>query len=78
VKRKHGDWRKTLGRKCKSQTTIIKGVEADGAWIMATWTAQLKGMCKARGVDGNVTFSGKIKIGPSGAGISMVKEYYQL
>ena len=56
--------------KGKSQTTIIKGVESDGVWIMATWMAQLKGMGKAKGMDGQVTFSGKIKMGPNGAGIS--------
>ena len=55
----------------KSQTTIIKSVEGDGVYIMATWTTLLKGMGKAKGVDGQVTFSGKIKMGPNGAGISM-------
>src|SRR5271157_5359523 len=57
--------------KGKSQTTTIKAVEADGVVIMATWTAQLKGMGKAKGMDGQVTFSGKIKMGPNGAGVSM-------
>ena len=57
--------------KGKSQTTIIKDVEADGVGIMATWTAQLKGMGKAMGMDGQVTFSGKIKMGPNGGGVSM-------
>ena len=27
--------------KAKSTTTIIKGVESDGVWIMATWVAQM-------------------------------------
>jgi hypothetical protein len=57
--------------KGKSQTTVIKGVEADGVWIMATWTAKMMGMGKAKGMDGQVTFSGKIKMGANGAGISM-------
>ncbi len=66
----------TIGEKLwegkgKSASTIIKEVESDGVWILATWTAQLKGMGKAKGADGQVTFSGKIKMGPNGAGISM-------
>jgi hypothetical protein len=65
----------TIGEKLwegkrKSQTTMLKSVEADGVWIMATWTAQLMGMGKAKGIDGQVTFTGKIKMGSNGAGIS--------
>jgi hypothetical protein len=57
--------------KAKSMTTIIKDVDASGVWIMATWGGKLMGMGKAKGMDGQVTFSGKIMMGANGAGVSM-------
>jgi hypothetical protein len=56
--------------KAKSTTTVIKSIEPDGVLMMATWAAQMKGFGKAKGVDGQVMFSSKIKMGPNGAGIS--------
>jgi hypothetical protein len=57
--------------KAKSMATAIKGVGPDGVKIESTWMAQLKGMGKAKGWDGAVTFTGNILMEPSGAGWSM-------
>ena len=56
--------------KGKSMGMMIESVESDGVVMMTTWVAQMKGMGKAKGIDGQVTFSSKVKMGPSGAGIS--------
>jgi hypothetical protein len=57
--------------KAKSMATAIKGVDAEGVKIEATWKADLKGMGKAMGWDGAVMFTGNIMMGPNGAGWSM-------
>lgn len=56
--------------KGKSTAIAIKGLSAEGVSIEATWTAQMKGVGKAKGVDGMITFTGNIMMGPSGAGWS--------
>jgi hypothetical protein len=57
--------------KAKAQSTIIKGADSEGVWLLATWMAEMKGMGKAKGVDGTILFTSKVNMGPSGAGISM-------
>lgn len=56
--------------KGKTMGMAIKSVDAEGVKIEATWMAQLKGLGKAKGVDGAVTFTGIVMMGPSGAGWS--------
>ena len=56
--------------KAKSMTTLIKDVNSEGVSIVASWMAQLKGVGKAKGLDGTLSFTGKIMMGPNGAGWS--------
>ena len=56
--------------KGKSTAIAIKALTAEGVSIEATWTAQIKGIGKAKGMDGMITFTGNIMMGPSGAGWS--------
>jgi hypothetical protein len=56
--------------KGKNTGMAIKAVSADGVSIEATWMAQLKGVGRAKGFDGAVTFTGNVMMGPSGAGWS--------
>lgn len=56
--------------KGKTTGTTIKAVGADGVTLEYTWTAQLKGMGKAKGADAAVTFSAIVLMGPSGSGLS--------
>jgi hypothetical protein len=57
--------------KAKSTMMAIKGASADGVSIESTWMAQLKGMGKAKGLDGAVTFTGNTMMAPSGVGNSL-------
>ena len=57
--------------KAKSTIMAIKGANADGVSIMATWTAQLTGMGKAKGWDGALMFTGKTMMATSGVGQTM-------
>jgi hypothetical protein len=54
--------------KAKTMGMTIKGINADGVSLEYTWMAQLKGMGKAKGVDGQVLFTGMTMISPSGGG----------
>ncbi|MDQ1278867.1 MAG: ATP-cone protein [Thermoproteota archaeon] len=57
--------------KGKSMSTVVKGANADGVTLEATWSAQLRGMGRAKGLDGQVTFTGNILMGPTGSGNSI-------
>lgn len=57
--------------KAKSMGMAIKGADADGVKMEYTWVAQLKGMGKAKGVDGQVMFTGNTVISPTGGGGTM-------
>ncbi|MGA2680986.1 MAG: hypothetical protein ABSF44_04210 [Candidatus Bathyarchaeia archaeon] len=57
--------------KAKSTMMAIKGADAGGVTIEATWMAQLMGMGKAKGWDGSIIFTGKTMMAPSGVGESM-------
>lgn len=54
--------------KAKTMGMTIKGANADGVSMEYTWTAQVKGMGKAKGVDGNIIFTGMTLISPTGGG----------
>jgi hypothetical protein len=54
--------------KAKTMGMTIKGANADGVMMEYTWMAQLKGMGKAKGVDGQVLFTGNTMISPTGGG----------
>jgi hypothetical protein len=55
---------KLWGGKAKSMGMTIKGTGPEGVKLEVTWMAQLKGMGKAKGVDGAVTFTGKLLMEP--------------
>lgn len=57
----------------KGKTTVmtIEGLGSDGVEMKATWVAQLKGFGKAKGMDGQVTYTGNLKMKPDGSGISV-------
>ena len=57
--------------KAKTMGMSIKGANADGVMLEYTWMAQLKGMGKAMGVDGQVLFTGNTMISPTGGGTTM-------
>jgi hypothetical protein len=57
--------------KAKTMGMAIKGANADGVMLEYTWMAQLKGMGKAQGVDGQVIFTGNTIISPTGGGNTM-------
>jgi hypothetical protein len=71
VKNKMAIGEKLWEGKAKSTMMAIKGANADGVSIESTWMAQLKGMGKAKGWDGAVTFTGMTMMAPSGVGHSM-------
>ena len=54
--------------KAKTMGMAIKGATAEGVMLEYTWSAQLKGMGKAKGVDGQVMFTGNTVISPTGGG----------
>ena len=54
--------------KAKTMGMAIKGANADGVSLEYTWMAQVKGMGKAKGVDGNILFTGMTMITPTGGG----------
>lgn len=54
--------------KAKTMGMAIKGADADGVKLEYTWMAQLKGTGKAKGVDGQVLFTGNTVISPTGGG----------
>lgn len=56
--------------KGKYGTPAIKAVNADGVSLEGTLTAQVKGVDRAKGIDGVVTFTTMILMAPSGAGWS--------
>ena len=57
--------------KAKSTMMAIKGANADGVTLETTWMAQLKGMGKAMGWDGAITFTGMTMMALTGVGHSM-------
>jgi hypothetical protein len=57
--------------KAKTMGMSIKGTNAEGVIMEYTWTAQMKGMGKATGVDAQVIFTGTTTISPSGGGATM-------
>lgn len=54
--------------KAKTMGMAIKGANADGVSMEYTWMAQVKGMGKAKGMDGNILFTGMTTISPTGGG----------
>ena len=52
--------------KGKSGASFIKSVGMDGVTSVYTWTAQMKGMGKAKGVDCNLNVTGKSMTPPKG------------
>ena len=52
--------------KGKSGASFIKSVGMDGVTSMYTWTAQMKGMGKAKGVDLNLNVTGMSMTPPKG------------
>ena len=57
--------------KAKTMGMAIKGANADGVSLEYTWMADVKGMGKAKGVDGNILFTGNTLISPTGGGATM-------
>ncbi len=54
--------------KGRTQVMIVRNVNADGVEVEFTWSGDVKGMGKAKGVNGTIVFTGK-KIAPlSGLG----------
>jgi len=56
--------------KGKSGASFIKSVGMEGVTSMYTWTAQMKGMGKAMGVDANLNVTGFSMTPPKGLGSS--------
>ncbi|HMK93992.1 MAG TPA: hypothetical protein VK536_01195 [Candidatus Limnocylindrales bacterium] len=50
---------------------FIKSIDMSGVKSVYTWTAEMKGMGKAKGVDGNLNVTGLSKMPPKGLGGSM-------
>ena len=57
--------------KAKTTGMAIKGTNAEGVILEYTWMAQLKGIGKANGVDGQIIFTGNTVISPTGGGTTM-------
>jgi hypothetical protein len=56
--------------KAKTMGMAVKGANADGVSLECTWMADVKGMGIAKGIDGNILFTGNTMISPtSGGGI---------
>jgi len=49
---------KNFGKEKQTMGMSIKGAIADGVMLEYIWMAQLKGIGKAQGVDGQVVFTG--------------------
>ncbi len=56
--------------KGKSGASFIKSVGMEGVTSMYTWTAQMKGMGKAKGVDCNLNVTGKSMTPPKGLALN--------
>ena len=56
--------------KGKSGASFIKSVGMKGVSSMYTWTAQMKGMGKAKGIDGNLNVTGFSTTPPKGLATS--------
>jgi len=56
--------------KGKSGASFIKSVGMEGVTSIYTWTAQMKGMGKAKGVDCNLNVTGKSMTPPKGIAAS--------
>ena len=56
--------------KGKSGAGFIKSVGMDGVTSIYTWTAQMKGMGKAKGVDANINVTGMSMTPPKGIATS--------
>ncbi len=54
--------------KAKTVGMTIKGANAEGVALEYTWIADVKGMGKANGVDGNILFTGNTMISPTAGG----------
>jgi hypothetical protein len=70
VKKKMVIGEKLWEGKGKSGASFIKYVGMDGVTSMYTWTAQMKGMGKAKGVDCNLNVTGKSMSPPKGIAAS--------
>lgn len=57
--------------KAKTMGMTIKGANADGVAMEYTWMADVKGMGKAKGLDGSILFTGNTMISPMGGGTTM-------
>jgi hypothetical protein len=64
--------------KAKTMGMALKGANADGVMLEYTWSAQLKGMGKAKGVDGQVMFTGNTVISPTGEAAQQAPECSRL
>ena len=56
--------------KAKSIGVEVSSVSSEGVMLKGTTQAMLKGMGKANGVDGQLTFTSMIQMGPNGEGWS--------
>ncbi len=57
--------------KGKTQIMIVQSINADGVTVEYTWTGDVKGIGKAKGVNGTITFTGR-KLAPfTGKGSGM-------
>jgi len=54
--------------KAKSGPSFIKDIDMEGITSMYTWTAQVKGMGKAKGIDGNINVTAVSMTPPKGVG----------
>ncbi len=52
--------------KAKTMSMTIKGANADGVLFEHTWTAQVKGLGKASGVDGSILLTENVLVSPTG------------
>lgn len=61
--------------KGKSGPGFIKSIEMDGVSSVYTWTAQMTGMGKAKGIEGNLRVTGFSKMPPKGLAAAKVREF---
>ncbi len=57
----------------KTQVMTVQDVSADGVTVEFTWSGELKGVGKAKGVDGTITFTGRKLATISGPGKGSTK-----
>ncbi len=54
------------GKGKSGATSFIKSIGVDGITSVYTWNAQVKGMGKAKGIDGNINVTAKMMSPPKG------------